>query len=75
MQPVGSKASFPFRSSASEVPAKQPINAGTRGASVLERRQKFCEPAVCLDRLVNLRWRSNGLEGQIEPELKRHGPI
>ena len=40
------------------------------GASVFERRQKFCESAACLDGLVKLNSRSNGLEGQIDPEMK-----
>ena len=33
------------------------------GASVFDRRQKFCQSAVRLDGLVNLPWRSNGVEG------------
>ena len=68
-----SKASFPFRSSASEVPAKRPINAGTRG---IRARQA---PKV-------LRVRSSfGLAGETKfalksvgrtdrAKIKRHGP-
>ena len=44
------------------------------GASVFDRHQMFCESAARLDGLVNPRWRSNKVEGQIEPEIKRHGP-
>ena len=44
------------------------------GASVFDRRQKFCESTARLDGLVNLRKRSNGVEGQIKPEIKRCGP-
>ena len=44
------------------------------GASVFHRRQKFCDSAARLDGLAKLSSRSNGLEGQIEPEIKRCGP-
>ena len=44
------------------------------GASVFDRRQKFCDSATRLDGVAKLSWRSNGLEGQIEPEIKRCGP-
>ena len=44
------------------------------GASVFARRQKFCDSAARLDGLAKLSSRSNGLEGQIEPEIKRCGP-
>ena len=44
------------------------------GASVFDRRQKFCDSTARLDGLAKLSWRSNGLEGQIEPEIKRCGP-
>ena len=46
------------------------------GASVFDRRQKFCDSASRLDRLAKLSSRSNGLEGQTEPEMKTatHGP-
>ena len=75
MQPVGSKSSFPFRSLECERSAGETAHrCRYTGASVFEWRQKFCEPAARLDGLVNLRWHSNGLEGQIEPEIKRHGP-
>ena len=40
------------------------------GASVFGRRQKFCESAARLDGLAELGSRSNGVEGQIEPEMK-----
>ena len=44
------------------------------GTSVFDRRQKFCESAARLDGLAKLSSRSNGVEGQIEPELKCCGP-
>ena len=44
------------------------------GASVFDRRQKFCDSASRLDGLAKLSSRSNGLEGQTEPEIKRCGP-
>ena len=44
------------------------------GASVFDRRQKFCKSAARLDRLAKLSPRSNGVEGQIEPKIKRCGP-
>ena len=40
------------------------------GASVFDRRQKFCDSAARLDGLAKLSSRSNGLEGQTEPEMK-----
>ena len=40
------------------------------GASVFDRRQKFCDSAARLDGLAKLNSRSNGLEGQTEPEMK-----
>ena len=44
-------------------------------ASVFDRSQKFGESAARLDGLAKLSSRSNGVEGQIEPEIKRCGPI
>ena len=44
------------------------------GASVFDRRQKICDSAARFDGLAKLSSRSNGLEGQIEPEIKRCGP-
>ena len=44
------------------------------GASVFDRRQKFCKCTARLDELVKLSLRSNEVEGQIEPEIKRCGP-
>ena len=41
---------------------------------MFDRRQKFCEPAARLDGLAKLSSHSNGVEGQIGPELKRCGP-
>ena len=34
------------------------------------RRHKFCDFAVRLDGLVDLRWRSTGVEGEFEHEMK-----
>ena len=49
------------------------------GASVFDRRQKFCESAARLDGLPKLSLCSNGVEGQIEPENKapwtHYGPV
>ena len=50
--------------------AKQPIDAGTRRIRV-RQTSKFCEPTAHLDRLAKLSSRSNGVEGRIEPEIKR----
>ena len=44
------------------------------GASMFDRRQKLCKSAARLDRLAILNPRSNGVEGQIEAEIKRCGP-
>ena len=44
------------------------------GATVFDWRQKFCESAARLDGLGKLSARSNGVEGQIKPEIERHGP-
>ena len=41
------------------------------GASVFDRRQKFCDSASRLAGLAKLSSRSNGLEGQTESEIKR----
>ena len=41
---------------------------------MFDRRQKFCESAARLEGLAKLSSRSNGLEGQIEPEIKGCGP-
>ena len=43
---------------------------------MFDRRQKFCDSAARLDGLAKLNSRSNGLEGQTEPEMKTatHGP-
>ena len=41
---------------------------------MVNRRQKFCDSAAHLDGLAKLSSRSNGLEGQTEPEIKRCGP-
>ena len=73
MRPVGSKASFPFRSSASEVREKRPIDALTMGHScstdvkVLRVRSSFGragKPTIALKR----RGRTN------RAEFKRCGP-
>ena len=44
--PVGLKASFPFRSSASEVRAKQPIDADTRGHPCSTDAKSFATPQL-----------------------------
>ena len=44
------------------------------GVSMFDRRQKFCDSAARLDGLAKLSSRSNELEGQTEPEIKRCGP-
>ena len=43
------------------------------GASMFDRRQKVCESTARLDSLAKLSSRSDGVEGQIEPEIKRCG--
>ena len=72
-QPV-QKLLFPF--------ARAPAKCGRNGLSIhghwgirVRKMPKVCESPARLDRLVNVRWRSNGVEGQIEPEMKtaKHG--
>ena len=46
MQPVGSKASFSFHSSASEVSAKWPIDAGKRGHPCSSDAKSFVSPQL-----------------------------
>ena len=67
------KLLFPFARARARCRRNGPLMQ-VHGGIRVQVTPKFCEPAARLDGLVNLRWRSNGLEGQIEPEKKRHGP-
>ena len=70
------RASFPFRSSASEVQTKWPVGADTHWHPSFDRRQKFCESAARSDGLAKLTIAlGNGDDRQTQPEIKRCGPL
>ena len=71
--PAGSKASFPFRSRASEMLAKWPIDERALAHLCSTNAKSFASPpytAARLDGLANLRFGDR----TTEPEIKRRGP-
>ena len=69
------RASFPSRSSSSEVQAKRPVGADTHRHPCWTDAKSWASPQLVRTGCSNLRWRWNGKRQTNRAKIKRRGPL